>query len=463
MSVGSTVMAPLSRWLITSYDWRTAMWVIGDLVWLVVIPAALLVRNAAGGPRPPRAARAAAAPGLTIGQVGPHARSSPRSPSPTSRAARPTPGPIFHMVTHAIDRGVPAMAAATVLSAAGLASLTGKIGCGIFADRIGAKRTLVAGLAAAGRRDQPLPRSPEGLASFYALAVVFGFAYGGVMPLYAIVVREYFGERIMGSAFGAVSLAATLGMALGPWLGGWAYDAVGQLRVDVHRLLRASVSGRWPSRSRSGPRTWSGPRCRVRARPADRALGGPTRRSAGLAPPRGWSILTRCRRSDVSCRIWIRYRLRYLGGAACLLLATAFSLSIPWTVKSAVDALERDGAAARIGPYVLLILGLAVAHGVARLGSRFAMLGAGQWVEHDIRAAPLRAAPVAAPRLLPRHRTGDLMSRASNDISTLRALAGLRHRDAGRHHARLRGHARPPCGPSTRGSPCSRWRRSPRW
>ncbi len=74
------------------------------------------------------------------------------------------------------------------------------------------------------------------LASFYALAVVFGFAYGGVMPLYAIVVREYFGERIMGSAFGAVSLAATLGMALGPWLGGWAVRRARQLRVDVHRL-----------------------------------------------------------------------------------------------------------------------------------------------------------------------------------------------------------------------------------
>ena len=56
---------------------------------------------------------------------------------------------------------------------------------------------------------------------------MFGFAYGGVMPLYAILVREYFGERVMGSAFGAVSLAATLGMALGPWLGGWLYDAVG--------------------------------------------------------------------------------------------------------------------------------------------------------------------------------------------------------------------------------------------
>ena len=120
-----------------------------------------------------------------------------------------------------------------------------------------------------------------------------------------------------------------------------------------------------------------------------------------------------------------RYRLRYLGGAACLLLATAFSLSIPWTVKSAVDALERDGTAARIGPYVLVILALAAAHGTARLGSRFAMLGAGQWVEHDIRAdlyARLLALP---PAFYQRHRTGDLMSRVSNDISTLRALAGF--------------------------------------
>src|SRR5438045_256153 len=57
LSVGSAVMAPLARWLITSYDWRTAMLLIGDLVWLVIIPAALLVRKpptltVAGAPSP---------------------------------------------------------------------------------------------------------------------------------------------------------------------------------------------------------------------------------------------------------------------------------------------------------------------------------------------------------------------------------------------------------------------------
>ena len=55
------------------------------------------------------------------------------------------------------------------------------------------------------------------LGEFYALSVMFGLAYGGVMPLYAVLVREYFGARIMGTVFGAVSAFASLGMALGPW------------------------------------------------------------------------------------------------------------------------------------------------------------------------------------------------------------------------------------------------------
>jgi MFS family permease len=56
---------------------------------------------------------------------------------------------------------------------------------------------------------------------------MFGFSYGAVMPLYAILVREYFGARIMGTMFGAVNMASTLGMALGPWTGGRVYDLYG--------------------------------------------------------------------------------------------------------------------------------------------------------------------------------------------------------------------------------------------
>jgi MFS family permease len=65
------------------------------------------------------------------------------------------------------------------------------------------------------------------LSHVYAVALMVGFAYGGVMPRDAILVREYFGARIMGTTFGAVGFAFTLGMALGPLAGGWLSNAFG--------------------------------------------------------------------------------------------------------------------------------------------------------------------------------------------------------------------------------------------
>ena len=135
-------------------------------------------------------------------------------------------GPIFHMVTNAIDHGVSVMAAATVLSPASFASLGGRIVCGLIADRVGAKQTLIAGLALQAASVSLYVFTGD-LASFYGLALIFGFSYGGVMPLYAILLREYFGGRIIGTALGAVAGVSTLGMALGPWAGGWLYDAFG--------------------------------------------------------------------------------------------------------------------------------------------------------------------------------------------------------------------------------------------
>jgi MFS family permease len=225
LGLGSTTTAPLARWIITNYDWRTAMLVIGDLAWLFIIPAALLVREPSA---------IAETPDTITSPVGPELTATQAFRTPQFAAIAFTffaccathSGPIFHMVTHAIDRGVPTMAAATVLSVAGLASLSGKIGCGIFADRIGAKRVLVGGLAVQAVAVSLYLVTRE-LSHFYAVAVIFGFAYGGIMPLYAILVREYFGAQIMGTVFGAVGFASTLGMAFGPPVGGWLYDAFG--------------------------------------------------------------------------------------------------------------------------------------------------------------------------------------------------------------------------------------------
>jgi MFS family permease len=130
------------------------------------------------------------------------------------------------MVSYAVDCGVPPMTAATVFSVAGLAALSGRVLCGVIADRVGAKRTLVAGLSV-----QALAVSlyliTRGSNGFYALSMLFGLSYGGVMPLYAILVRESFGARVMGTAFGTVAMISWLGMALGPWAGGWLFDAFG--------------------------------------------------------------------------------------------------------------------------------------------------------------------------------------------------------------------------------------------
>jgi MFS family permease len=135
-------------------------------------------------------------------------------------------GPIFHMVSYAIDCGIPSMTAATVFGVTGLASLSGRIACGLIADRVGAKQTLVVGLAVQALAVS-LYMVTRGTIGFYALAALFGLAFGGVMPLYAILVREYFGARIMGTAFGSVAMISTLGMAIGPWFGGWLFDTFG--------------------------------------------------------------------------------------------------------------------------------------------------------------------------------------------------------------------------------------------
>jgi predicted MFS family arabinose efflux permease len=227
IGLGTFLIAPFSRWLTTLFDWRTAMIVMGDLCWLVIIPAALLVRSAPGdvGAVALGGAPAAAEREFRAGEI-------VRTPTFWAIAlahfacCAAHSGPIFHMVTHAIDQGVTQMAAASVLGVSGLASIAGRIGGGVIADRLGARPTLVAGLALQAAM-VVLYLFTRDVVAFYALAVPFGIAYGGVMPLYALLIRQYFGERSMGAAYGAVFLISTTGMGLGSFAGGWFYDHLG--------------------------------------------------------------------------------------------------------------------------------------------------------------------------------------------------------------------------------------------
>jgi len=107
-----------------------------------------------------------------------------------------------------------------------VSSVGGRVLCGLLADRFGAKEVLIVGLFVQAVSIS-LYLFVRDLSAFYALAMVFGLAYGGIMPLYATLVREYFGAAIMGTVFGAVAMVSTIGMAAGPWAGGWVYDKLG--------------------------------------------------------------------------------------------------------------------------------------------------------------------------------------------------------------------------------------------
>jgi MFS family permease len=226
IGVGILAIAPLARALTSVWDWRVALLVIGDLAWLVVVPVALLIREQPGD----------VGTGAMGGVDRPGREYSTREVLATPQfwaiavthfaCCAAHSGPIFHMVTHATDQGIGAMAAATALGVSGMASIVGRVGGGLLADRVGIKPTLVAGLALQAAM-VVLYLVVRDVGLFYALSIAFGVAYGGVMPLYALVTREYFGERVMGAAYGGVFLVSTLGMGIGSYAGGWLYDRLG--------------------------------------------------------------------------------------------------------------------------------------------------------------------------------------------------------------------------------------------
>jgi MFS family permease len=160
-----------------------------------------------------------------------------------------------------MDQGVARMTAASMLGASGLTSILGRVGAGVVADRVGAKRTLLAalGLQALLVFLYLFATTTGGL---YAVSLAFGVAYGGAMPLYPVVTREYFGERVMGTAYGAVFFISCIGMGLGSYAGGAIYDllgtyqwlflgsfAIGLMAVVLGVTLKAPVPARTPQPS----------------------------------------------------------------------------------------------------------------------------------------------------------------------------------------------------------------------
>lgn len=134
--------------------------------------------------------------------------------------------PQVHIVAYCVDLGYGVARGSEMLSLMLVGGVICRLASGFIADYIGGVRTLLIGsVAQCAALFAYIPF--DGLASLYVVSFIFGLAQGGIVPSYAIIVREYLPAREAGQRVGLVIMATLVGMALGGWMSGWIYDMTG--------------------------------------------------------------------------------------------------------------------------------------------------------------------------------------------------------------------------------------------
>ncbi|AZO25822.1 MULTISPECIES: MFS transporter [unclassified Mesorhizobium] len=134
--------------------------------------------------------------------------------------------PQVHIVAYCMDLGYGVARGADMLSIMLAAGVVSRIGSGFLADRIGAVKTLLVGsVLQCVSLFFYIPF--DGLVSLYVVSLVFGLSQGGIVPCYAIIVRDYMPAKEAGQRVGIVLMATIFGMAVGGWMSGWIYDLTG--------------------------------------------------------------------------------------------------------------------------------------------------------------------------------------------------------------------------------------------
>jgi MFS family permease len=238
------IWPPILEYGIAHYGWRTTHLACGVVCVAAMLPLALALRR-----RTPRvSAEVAATARRREGSLG----FSPR----TAQILLCIAGvgcctamamPQVHLVAYCGDLGYGPAHGARMLSLMLSMGVISRIGSGAIADRIGGLRTLLLGsvlqLAAL-----MLYASFDGLVSLYVISALFGLFQGGIVPSYAIIVREYFPAREAGARISAVITCTMLGMALGGWMSGAVFDLTGSYRAAfvngiAFNLLNLSIAG----------------------------------------------------------------------------------------------------------------------------------------------------------------------------------------------------------------------------
>ena len=219
---------PIISYFMQSYGWRATQIGIGLFLMVVMLPLAFLFRT--------RAPVQDTAPTPTVGLVSdPRERdlSRPFGLSPnTAQALIALAGvaccvamsmPQVHIVSYCSDLGYGAARGAQMLSIMMAAGIVSRLLSGYISDKIGGLRTLLIGSFLQGVA-LALYVFFDGMAQLYVISALFGLFQGGIVPSYAMIVREYFPAREAGTRVSIALTATMIGMALGGWLNGLMFD-----------------------------------------------------------------------------------------------------------------------------------------------------------------------------------------------------------------------------------------------
>jgi MFS family permease len=138
--------------------------------------------------------------------------------------------PQVHIVALCVDRGFGPAVGAEMLSLMLLGGVVSRLISGLIADWLGGVLTLLIG-SVLQMLALFLYLPAGGLVSLFVVSLVFGLAQGGIVPAYALIVREYMPAREAGARVGFVIMATIFGMALGGWMSGWIHDLTGSYQL----------------------------------------------------------------------------------------------------------------------------------------------------------------------------------------------------------------------------------------
>jgi MFS family permease len=225
--VAGAIWPPLIEHFIVRDGWRATHIGIGIFCIVAMLPLLLALRR----PTPPHAPAASANAAAAQNSIGlsPNALQALLCVAGVGCCVAMAM-PQVHIVAYCGDLGYGPARGAEMLSLMLGFGIFSRLGSGLIADRLGGVATLLMGSALQGVA-LVLYFLFDGLTSLYVISALFGLFQGGIVPSYAIIVREYFPSREAGTRIGLVIMATLFGMALGGWMSGAIFDHTGSYRA----------------------------------------------------------------------------------------------------------------------------------------------------------------------------------------------------------------------------------------